>query len=278
MYEPLPSPRQSHSQNDPKTLPGPRPRSVAASTVAPAEISCSTTAAWPFSAATCSTVLPRHRGCDAEGRAAVAAVEKQSNAGTPKWRYFHFRHLMKILLVVWTYHRTDFYLFSLVFTYFFIYFWRFRRDHRRRIFLSYILKNRFGQKKNFGIMSIFSLSGGFLFSFILSYFRWQNFIILFFSFFIQFIFIFVYIYIYIHVYFWFFVIIWIFWNFWFFWIFYIFWIFWFSNFSEFSEFFEFSEFSEFSKFSEFSEFSGGGRIFEFSEFSERARIFWIIYI
>ena len=25
MYEPLPSPRQSHSQNNPKTLPGPRP-------------------------------------------------------------------------------------------------------------------------------------------------------------------------------------------------------------------------------------------------------------
>ena len=82
---------------------------------------------------------------------------------TPKWRYFHFRHLMKILVVVWTYHRTDFYLFSLMFTYFnlfFIYFWRFRIDHRRMIFLSYILKNRFGHKKNFGIMSFFSSSGG----------------------------------------------------------------------------------------------------------------------
>ena len=70
MYEPLPSPRQSHSQNDPKTLPGPRPLSLAASTVAPAEISCSTTAAWPLSAASCSAVLPRaprmrrrRRGC-----------------------------------------------------------------------------------------------------------------------------------------------------------------------------------------------------------------------
>ena len=56
MDEPLPSPRQSHSQNDPKTLPGPRPPSSAASTVAPAEISCSTTAAWPSWAAQCSAV------------------------------------------------------------------------------------------------------------------------------------------------------------------------------------------------------------------------------
>jgi hypothetical protein len=86
-------------------------------------------------------------------------------AVTPKWRYFHFRHLMKIL-VVWTYHRTDFYLFSLILTYFWIYFWRFRIDHRRRIFLSYILKNRFGHKKNFGIMYLFSLSGGLLWFFL----------------------------------------------------------------------------------------------------------------
>ena len=57
--KPLPSPRQSHSQNDPKTLPGPRPIPSAASTVAPAEISCSTTAAWPFTAAKCSGVSPR---------------------------------------------------------------------------------------------------------------------------------------------------------------------------------------------------------------------------
>ena len=34
MYEPLPSPRQSHSQNKSKTLPGPRPSRLAASTVA----------------------------------------------------------------------------------------------------------------------------------------------------------------------------------------------------------------------------------------------------
>ena len=45
--------------NDPKTLPGPRPFQPAASTVAPAEISCSTTAAWPSSAAQCSAVRPR---------------------------------------------------------------------------------------------------------------------------------------------------------------------------------------------------------------------------
>ena len=59
MYEPLPSSRQSHAQNDPKTLPSPRPAWSAASTVAPAEISCSTTAAWPSWAARCSAVRPR---------------------------------------------------------------------------------------------------------------------------------------------------------------------------------------------------------------------------
>ena len=59
MYEPLPSPGQSHSQNDPKTLPGPRPPLLARSTVAPAEISCSTMAAWGFPAAQCSAVSPR---------------------------------------------------------------------------------------------------------------------------------------------------------------------------------------------------------------------------
>ena len=61
MYEPLPSPRQSHSQNDPKTLLGPRPSLSAAPTVAPAEISCSTTAAWPSRAAKYNAVMPRHR-------------------------------------------------------------------------------------------------------------------------------------------------------------------------------------------------------------------------
>ena len=70
MYEPLPSSCQSHSQNDPKTLPGPRPSLSAASTVAPAEITCSTTAASPFQAAACNAVPPRaprmrrrRRGC-----------------------------------------------------------------------------------------------------------------------------------------------------------------------------------------------------------------------
>ena len=57
--EPLPSPRQSHAQNDPKTLPGPRPAMSATSTWAPAEISCWTTAAWPSRAAKCSAVRPR---------------------------------------------------------------------------------------------------------------------------------------------------------------------------------------------------------------------------
>ena len=51
MYEHLPSSRQSHSQNDPKTLPGPRPNESTASTLAPEVISCSTTAQWPLRAA-----------------------------------------------------------------------------------------------------------------------------------------------------------------------------------------------------------------------------------
>ena len=80
MYEPLPSPRQSHSQNDPKTLPRPRPSLSAASTVAPAEISCSTTAAWPFWAARCSGVSPRAPRMRRGRRAAAAAVEKQGLA------------------------------------------------------------------------------------------------------------------------------------------------------------------------------------------------------
>ena len=58
--EPLP--------NDLKTLPEPRPPLLAASTVAPAEISCSATGAWPLSAAKCSAVKPwapgmRRGGC-----------------------------------------------------------------------------------------------------------------------------------------------------------------------------------------------------------------------
>ena len=111
MYEPLPSPHQSHSQNDPKTLPGPRPSLLAASTVAPAEISCSTTAAWPSRAARCSAVRPRCRGCDADGGAAAAAVEKQSVAmgcfsgllGKIIGRKYQIRQVKLILLylLVW---------------------------------------------------------------------------------------------------------------------------------------------------------------------------------
>ena len=47
--------------------PGPRPSSLVASTVAFAEISCSTTVASPFSAAQCSAVTPRRWGCEAVG-------------------------------------------------------------------------------------------------------------------------------------------------------------------------------------------------------------------
>ena len=58
MYKPLQSPFQSHPRKDLKTLPGPRPL-WAASIVARAEIRSSTTAAWPFRAATCSGIMPR---------------------------------------------------------------------------------------------------------------------------------------------------------------------------------------------------------------------------
>ena len=108
MYEPLPSSRQSHSQNDPKTLPGPRPSLLATSTVAFAEISCSTTAAWPFWAAQCSPVRPRCRGCEADGGAAAAAVDKQGIAmgcfSGLLGKYFWIGHRQKIchpILLVW---------------------------------------------------------------------------------------------------------------------------------------------------------------------------------
>ena len=53
----------------------------------------------------------------------VDAHKQKCEAGplptkTTKCRYFHFRHLMKILVVIWTYHRSDFSLFWLIFTYF----------------------------------------------------------------------------------------------------------------------------------------------------------------
>ena len=51
------------------------------STVAPAEISCSTMAAWGFPAAQCSAVSSLgRRGCEADGGAAAAAVEKQGDS------------------------------------------------------------------------------------------------------------------------------------------------------------------------------------------------------
>ena len=59
---------------------------------------------------------------------------------TTKCRYFHFRHLMKMLVVIWTYHRSDFSLFSLIITYF-AYFFRFSMinfDYRRFHFVRYV--------------------------------------------------------------------------------------------------------------------------------------------
>ena len=64
----------------PETLPGPRPSLLVASTVAPAEISCSTTAAWRVSAARCSAVQPRASRMRRGRRAAAAAVEKQGDS------------------------------------------------------------------------------------------------------------------------------------------------------------------------------------------------------
>ena len=63
-----------------ETLPGPRPSLPVASTVAPAEISCSTTAAWRVSAARCSAVQPRASRMRRGRRAAAAAVEKQGDS------------------------------------------------------------------------------------------------------------------------------------------------------------------------------------------------------
>ena len=40
---------------------------------------------------------------------------------TTNGRYFHFRHLMEILVLIWTYHRTYLNLFLLIFTYFNLY-------------------------------------------------------------------------------------------------------------------------------------------------------------
>ena len=81
MCEPLPSPRQSHSQNDPKTSSGATAVrfSSAASTLAAAEISCSTTAAWPFS----SRLMQRRLASGAEDATRKAGllrlpIEKQS--------------------------------------------------------------------------------------------------------------------------------------------------------------------------------------------------------
>ena len=54
---------------------------------------------------------------------------------TSKFNYFHFRHLMKILLVIWTYDRSVFYLCSIIFhiiftiLVIFIAFRSFRIDH-----------------------------------------------------------------------------------------------------------------------------------------------------
>ena len=41
---------------------------------------------------------------------------------TNNFRYFHFRHLMKILVLILTCHQTDFHLFSLMFAYFDLFF------------------------------------------------------------------------------------------------------------------------------------------------------------
>ena len=57
-----PSPRQRRPKNNLKTLPGPRPLLLTASTVAPAESSCSTTATRPLPAAKCSGLQPRAPG------------------------------------------------------------------------------------------------------------------------------------------------------------------------------------------------------------------------
>ena len=77
-------------------------------------------------------------------------VTPATTTKTSKCRYFYFRHLMKILVVIWTYHRSVFSLFLLIFPYFpyfslffliFTYFFRIRFDYRRCIFLLYVFWN-----------------------------------------------------------------------------------------------------------------------------------------
>jgi hypothetical protein len=46
--------------------PRPRPFLLVMSTLAPAELRCSTTAPWPLPAAQCNAVSPRRRGCETE--------------------------------------------------------------------------------------------------------------------------------------------------------------------------------------------------------------------
>jgi hypothetical protein len=50
--------------------------------------------------------------------AELFVAEVSNTSDTPNDRYFHFRHLMKILVLIRRYHRTYLNLFSLILTYF----------------------------------------------------------------------------------------------------------------------------------------------------------------
>ena len=62
----------------------------------------------------CTTIVPQY--CTV---LSPCAPYRTIYTKTPNGRYFHFRHLMKILVLIWAYHRTYFYFFSLILTYFF---------------------------------------------------------------------------------------------------------------------------------------------------------------
>ena len=62
----------------------------------------------------CTTIVPQY--CTV---LSPCAPYRTIYTKTPNGRYFHLSYLMKILVLIWAYHRTYFYFFSLILTYFF---------------------------------------------------------------------------------------------------------------------------------------------------------------
>ena len=62
----------------------------------------------------CTTIVPQY--CTV---LSPCAPYRTIYTKTPNGRYFHLSYLMKILVLIWAYHRTYFYFFSLILTYLF---------------------------------------------------------------------------------------------------------------------------------------------------------------